>query len=436
MKFYNRETELQQLESVRQNAQERAQMTFIVGRRRIGKTRLVREAYQGQAFIYFFVSRKNEALLCQEFISEVEKALGKRVLGEFRTFARLFEYLLNESKQLSFTLVIDEFQEFANINVSIYSDMQHLWDIYKEDARINLVLSGSVYSMMKKIFENSKEPLFGRATGRMHLKPFNVDVLKQIYREVYPEYKTDDLLAFYMLTGGVAKYVELFVDSGIFTLDSMLDDIFRDNSLLLDEGRNILIEEFGRDYTTYFSILSLIASAKTSRRDIESMLGKSVGGYLDKLENEYDIIKTVKPFNSKPQARNQKYFIRDNFLSFWFRFIYKNRTAIEIANYDFVKNIVKRDYQTYSGLFLERFIREKLMLSKAYSNIGSWWERDNKNEIDIVAVNELEKKLLFAEIKRNKTKINLDKLKEKSLSLKKQFSSFQCEYEGFSLDDL
>ena len=93
--------------------------------------------------------------------------------------------------------------------------------------------------------------------------------------------------------------------------------------------------------------MTLIASSKTSRTEMESILGGSVGGFLDRLENEYQIIEKVKPIFAKPNSRKIKYQIKDNFLNFWFRFIYKNRSAIEIGNYEYVKEIVRRDFDNF-----------------------------------------------------------------------------------------
>ncbi|MEI6575555.1 MAG: ATP-binding protein [Bacteroidota bacterium] len=436
MRFYNRENELALLNETRLMSEDAARMTFIVGRRRIGKTSLVLKAFEEHHYIYLFVARKSETLLCKEFTGEIEYRLKKRILGEYNSFSTLFEYLLIEAQTLPFTLIIDEFQEFFHINASVFSDMQRLWDQYKSTSKINLVLSGSVFSLMKKIFENSKEPLFGRANERIHLKPFNAEVTGQIFSEMYPAGKAGDLLAFYTLSGGVAKYVELFADKNCFTLNRMLGEIFRENSLLIEEGKNLLIEEFGRDYTTYFSILSLIASSKTSRSEIESILGKNIGGYLDRLENEYQIIQSIRPIYAKAGSRSQKYFIEDNFLSFWFRFVYKYRSAVEIGNFNHIRQIVERDFETYSGIFLEKYFREKLAATGHYSLIGRYWERGNQNEIDIVAVNELTQSVLIGDVKRNKNKINLDILKIKSQQLTTRFTGYNIEYKGFSLDDL
>jgi len=434
MKFYNREKELKNLKNIEQASKQSAKMTIIVGRRRIGKTTLIKEAYPQK--LYLFVSKKNEALLCEEFIRIVEHQLEVKIFGEMRKFKELFEYLMELSTKRAFTLIIDEFQEFLTINKSLYSDMQNIWDSYKDRSQMNLVLSGSIYSLMKRIFEDRKEPLFGRANNKMELKAFTVVTLKEILKDYAPNYTNDDLLSFYILTGGVAKYVEIFVDAKAFTLEKQLDLIFDDYSLFLEEGKNLLIEEFGKEYTTYFSILSLLASSKTSRSEMESILERNIGGYLEKLEVEYSIIKKVKPIFAKEGSRTVKYEIIDNFFNFWFRFIYKYRSAIELENYEYVKNIVKRDYETYSGLFLERYFQEKLRLSYEYSAIGNYWERGNQNEIDIVAINEDEKRMLIGEVKRNSKKIDLHKVEQKALKLTAKYKKYAVEYKAFSLDDM
>ncbi len=434
MKFYNREKELQNLRDIQSSSLNSSKMTIIIGRRRIGKTKLIKEAYKDK--VYFFVSKKSEALLCAEFVDIIENTLRVKVFGEFSSFKNLFEYLMNLSITTAFTLVIDEFQEFLQINSSIYSDMQNIWDEYKDKSKMNLVLSGSVYSLMKKIFEDKKEPLFGRANNKIHLKSFTVDTLKEILKENYPSYKNKDLLSFYIFTGGVAKYVEIFVEKKAFTFEKQLDVIFSDFSLFLEEGKNLLVEEFGKEYTTYFSILSLIASSKTSRSEIESILKRNIGGYLDKLENDYTMIRKVKPIFSKEGSRTVKYEIIDNYFNFWFRFIYKYKSAIEIENYDFVKSIVKRDFSVYSGKFLEKYFLEKLKLKKRYSQIGTYWEKSNLNEIDIVAVNELDKNVLIGEVKINPKKIDIKVLKEKSKKLEKNLKNYDIEFVGYSLEDM
>ncbi|MDP2188215.1 MAG: ATP-binding protein [Sphingobacteriaceae bacterium] len=436
MKFYNRTSELAMLAKIEQLATLAAQMTFVVGRRRIGKTSLISKAYAHSKSLYFFVSKKSETLLCAEFTEEIKRKLEVPIFGEIKSFKEIFALLMELSKSQHFTLIIDEFQEFNTVNAAVFSDMQHLWDAHKDSSKINLVLCGSVYSLMTRIFEGSKEPLFGRATHRLHVKAFDVATLAQIMEENAPGYAKEDLLAFYLFTGGVAKYVELLLLNKALHLDAILEYVFTENSLFIEEGKHLLIEEFGKEYGIYFSILSLIASGKTSRPAIESILETTVGGHLDRLENDYGLIKKIRPILAKPNSRMVKYTVEDNFLNFWFRFIFKHRSAIEIGNLAYIKELVVRDYPTFCGRFLEKYFIEKLKAEKSYNLIGTYWERDNQNEIDIVAINELSKRILIAEVKRNPNQISLPKLKEKAKKLLLDFNGYEIDYQGLSLRDM
>ena len=436
MKFYNRTNELALLAKTEKLSQTTAQMTFVVGRRRIGKTSLLVKATENTQVLYFFIAKKSEVLLCAEFTEQIKERFNIPIFGEIKTFKELFGFVMELSKTRHFTLIIDEFQEFYTVNPAVFSDMQNSWDHNKQDSKLNLILCGSVYALMSKIFENAKEPLFGRATQRIHLKAFDIATLKEILYDYTPHYTNNDLLAFYLFTGGVAKYVELLVQAEAFTFDKMCDTILSENSLFLEEGRNVLIEEFGKDYGNYFSILSLIASGKTSRVEIESIMEIQTGGFLDRLENEYSLIKKIRPILAKPGSRSVKYQIEDNFLKFWFRFIYKYHSAVEAGNLDYLKTIVQRDYTVFSGKILEKYFIAQLKTQKKYNSIGTYWERGNQNEIDIVAVDDLNKTVLFAEVKRNAHNISIEKLKEKSTNLVQQFKGYQFNYGGFSIDDM
>ena len=436
MKFYDREIEVEVLQQIEESSNSTAQMAILMGRRRVGKTTLLKAAFSSsQAALYFFVAKKNEVLLCEEFAQEVEAKLSIS-LGRFQTFAQLFKALMIQSQSRQFTLSIDEFQEFANINPAVFSEIQNIWDSYKETAKINLILCGSIYSIMKKIFENSREPLFGRATSKIMVKPFAVSVIKQILSDFNPSYTPDALLAFYMITGGIAKYVEQLVVSRAFTKKRILDAVFKEGSFFIEEGKAVLIEEFGRDYGNYFSILSLIASSKTDRAAMESVLNMPVGGYLERLEKDYNLIKRHRPFGAKEGSRHNKYQIEDNFLDFWFRFIYKYRSAIEIGNLAYVRNMVERDYETYSGLMLEKYFRSALAEAKRFSEIGSYWNKKGEDEIDIVALNEMEKQQAFYEVKRNKKRINIPALEKKAAAIIRKYPDFNVEYRGLSPEDM
>ncbi|MDE5575453.1 MAG: ATP-binding protein, partial [Bacteroidales bacterium] len=179
MKFYDREIETKTLKQIEEISQNFAQMTVITGRRRIGKTTLIKHVFGADKIIYFFVARKSESLLCQELAEAVRDRLGEDI-GEFSSMARLFAAIMQIAKRKHFTLIFDEFQNFKYINEAFFSDMQNTWDSHKDEAKINLIVCGSLYSMMTKIFDDRKEPLYGRATARIRLQAFPLHTLREI----------------------------------------------------------------------------------------------------------------------------------------------------------------------------------------------------------------------------------------------------------------
>lgn len=293
--------------------------------------------------------------------------------------------------------------------------------------------------MISKIFRDKKEPLYNRQNRFMTIRAFKPSVLKEILDTYHPEYSKEDLLALYTFTGGVAKYVELLIDDNAMTLDSMIESMISSDSIFINEGRSILIEEFGKDYDIYFSILSAIASGKTRRSEIESIIGKSIGGYLTRLEDDYGIIVKQIPIGAKALSKNAIYVINDNFFSFWFRFIFKYSHILEIGGYKQLRSLIKRDYPTFSGTILERYFREKAIESDNYTLIGKWWDRKGENEIDMVASNEFEKKVEIYEIKRNRKNIDFTALKgkeEKMLTSVNLFNGYNIETKGLDMQDM
>ena len=435
MKFYDRKDELKILGQLDGQAQKSGKMTVITGRRRVGKTLLALSFSKDKSYLYLFVSKKSESLLCAEFLTEIKNKFDIPVIGEINYFKDIFRLLLQIAEKKKFILIIDEFQEFYNINASVYSDIQNLWDQYKKKVRLHVIFIGSVYSLMLKIFENSKEPLFGRADRNLYIKPFKPKTIKTILED-YNVYNIQNLFVTYILTGGMPKYLESLTDNKKFTKDEIFDFILQKDSPFLFEGKNLLIEELGKEYGTYFSILEFLSTSKTSRNEIESLMGKNIGGYLDRLENNYDLISKVKPFDAKKSGRLQKYRIKDNFLNFWFRFIHRNRSAVETENFSYIKKILERDFTTFSGLYLEKIFREIIAETHDYNRIGNYWEKGNLNEIDIAAVNDLEKKMLIAEVKINSDRINIEALKKKSEKLIKSYATYHIRYIGLSLKNL
>lgn len=435
MKFYDREIETQSLRKIEDTSRYYAQMTVITGRRRIGKTTLIKHAYRADEMIYFFVARKSETLLCAELADTIRDRLGED-LGDFNSMARLFTTIMQIAKRRHFTLVFDEFQNFKYVNESFFSDMQNIWDANKEDARINLIVCGSLYSMMTKIFDDRKEPLYGRATSRIRLRAFPLKTLVEIMRDNNPEFTTEDLLTFYMVTGGVAKYVEQLVVGGAFTKEAIIDNVLSFGSYFIEEGKELLSDEFGKDYGNYFSIMSAIASGFNERGEIKSYTGIEAGGYLDKLENAYDLLYRYRPYLATPNSRNIKYGIKDNFLNFWFRFIYKYRSAVEIGNLGYVRDKVMTDYETFSGWILERYFRQLYRETGMYNIVTNYWEKNGQNEIDLIAVNDADREIVIGEVKRNKHRIDLHKLEQKSECIRQKMHGWNIGFVALSIDDM
>ena len=440
MRFYNRTKELAELQRIQKlSFTDHSRLTVLTGRRRIGKTSLIMKAMEGTPTIYLFVGRKNEATLCTEFITTISQSLDVFVPSEIQTFRSLFQYLMELATNKAFNLVIDEFQEFYNINESVYSDMQNIWDQYRNKTKMNLVVSGSIYSLMQKIFQNSKEPLFGRADNIIKLSAFDLVTLKEIMTDHRPSYTNDDLLALYSFTGGVPKYVELFCDNGMLSVDEMIEFMIRDNSSFTDEGKNLLIEEFGKNYATYFSILSAISGGMNTQPEIESALGnKSIGGQLKRLIEDYNIIVRQRPILAKEGTQAVRYEIQDNFLHFWFNYFDRHRSLIEIKNFQGLQKIVTDDYTTYTGRMLERYFKQQFAESFEYKAIGSWWElKGNQNEIDIVALRLEKNQAVVAEVKRQKKNFKPELMAEKVEHLKnKVLPKYSIEVRCFGLEDM
>lgn len=439
MRFFGRKDEIAELQNIHKLSLQTARFTIVTGRRRSGKTSLLIKAYENiNDMLYFFVARKLEEELCKDFLNEITEKLQIPILGEVTRFADIFKYLMQVSKTRPLTLVIDEFQDFKRVNPSVFSDMQKIWDLNKQDARINLVVCGSVYSLMNIIFKNNKEPLYGRQTGEIKVTPFPPSVIKEILGTYNPHYTPEDLLALYTYTGGVAEYVEMMIDAEAIDKELMTEKFIGKNSYFIYEGKNMLIEEFGKDYSRYFEILQLIASGYTTRSEIEDIMKVEISGYITKLENDYNLISRNMPMFQKTN-RNIHYQIEDNFLRVWLRYIYKYGYMLEVGANKKLKIIMDKDYTTYTGKVLEKYFTAKLIESELFTNISSWWDRKGENEIDIIAADETENKVIFYEVKRQAKDVNIGIVKDKAehfFQATGKFKRYNIEYKGLSMEDM
>lgn len=437
MKFFDREDKIKKLRTIRAKSAKESQFTVIVGRRRVGKTELVKTALGDEDFIYLFVSRKSEMDLVEGFVEETNRIYPNAISTEVRTLNGFFKELFKLAATRQVTVFIDEFQEFRKVNASTFSVLQGLWDREHDRVRLNLIVCGSINTLMNKIFLGRKEPLYGRQTAFLRLEPFSTEILKEILKFYKKCYEPEDLLALWALTGGVAKYVAILMDEGATDLEKMLKVAMSEDSFFLEEGRILLGDEFGRDYSIYFSILSSIARGITTRNEIEQCVGRQIGGYLTRLEEDYHLVSKRVPFGAKT-TRQIRYQINDPFYRFWFRFIFKYDHLVQMKSFEMLRKIVKRDYPVFSGFALESYFHKKFAESGKWTRLGNWWDRKGENELDLIVENEIDGKFLVAEVKRDKSRIDLNVIRGKYEKFVKAVGKCYAkpQFKALSLDDM
>lgn len=437
MKFYDREKELQILRRNWEKSEQKSFFTVMMGRRRIGKTALLLRTQKEQRMLYLYVSKDNEHVLVEKFQRMAAEALGLQIYGRMESFAQFFETLMQYGRDNHFTLVLDEFQNLLKVNPAIPSHIQDIWDRYHTSTRVNLIACGSIFSMMHKIFDNDDEPLYGRKDCEIRLRPFRIAVIKEILRDYNPAYTSEDLLCLYMLTGGVAKYIGQLMDAGATTKDQMLEWVTATGSPFLSEGIELIMAEFGRDYSNYLSILQLIAGGMTVQNQIDNIIGKNTGTYLKNLHEDYNYINRLLPMFSKPGNRNIRWTMDDCFFRFWFRFILPNQNIIEMVRNDLLLEIVQRDYCDYTGLVLEQYFRQRIAEEERVTAVGNYWVRQGNNEIDLIALNDIDRTALVAEVKRNPERYKEHVLKEKFETIRREFAKYkEVKLIGLSMKDM
>jgi AAA+ ATPase superfamily predicted ATPase len=340
--------------------------------------------------MYFFVDKKTSALLLKEF-SEIVRVNSGSFVPDFSNWDDFIRFLFEYSKDRHLIVVFDEFQNFRSVDPSVFSIFQKYWDSYSDTSRILLVFVGSYIGLMKKIFIDEKEPLYGRSTAKIDLKPLNYRWVRKICIEM--GFKSEEeIVKMYSTLGGTPRYYQLVESYGLDSYESILKSmIFGKNALLQDEVRQILINEFGRNYTTYFSILEAASLGKNTLKEISDTTGipmNSLGKYLNELANTFAIIERREPLlGGKKMGR---YFIKDNMVRFWFRFVNPNISFLESGRYEIALEQTISYLPAFVGRIFEDVVTEIALDNLPFkaSGIGRWWNRRG-DEIDLVAVNEL-----------------------------------------------
>lgn len=443
--FYDRDEELAALaEYARQVREDCSRLVVVTGRRRIGKTALVNHAFMGGDLPYYFLfvnAGDDEKGNVQRFLARYSEALGfEGFLPNISSFESLFEFLLKRSAASPMVVMVDEFQNCASVAPAFFGALQRLWDSWRKKSRMLLILTGSVASAMREIVENPSAPLFGRQSAQMRIQPFSTSVVSRIFRDYAPQGSPDDLLTLYAVTGGVPKYLEVMMESGAVTREGILRTAFGFGSYFENEASALFLTEFKSEYALYFRILKAIAGGKTKRSELVSQFSpQDISGHLYRLENYYRLISREYPVGIE-KSTQFRFRIPDRYILFWFRFIYPNAGLIEqMASGELIGNVLAQ-LPDYTGMkVLAGWFRAKLSETGHYSKVGAWWDRKGENEIDIVAVNDFEKEILFAEVKRQKKNIDLGALQEKVYAFMgsvKLYRQYRPILKGWSLEDM
>lgn len=436
MDYFGRDNVLSQLNEERNLSENSARFTLVMGRRRIGKTYIIRKSLEQEKSLYLLAMNEGEETLCYRFQQQIAQELGIPIFGRVEGMHDLFEILFRHATEHHLNLVIDEVQELFYVRQSIFADMQAAWDKYKDRMKINMIVCGSIYSLMRYLFDDRKQAMYGRLTRRIDMRPFSIATLKQIMARYAPDYTNEDLLCLYALTGGVPKYVETLIDRHAFSRSAMLQCFCDTSAPFVTEGSGLMNMEFRRESATYYSILSLIAEGHTSIGEIESIIKTPTSAYLRNLEVNYSLLERVRPMFASIRSQGVRYRIADNFMLFWFRFIYPYQGLVAMQRGDRLLQVVEQGYRQFIGIVLERYFRQQYMEEGDWTSVGGWWDSRGANEIDLVAVDNINRRICLAEVKMQKKRISLHVLEEKAAKVKPHFRRYAVEYQALSVEDM
>ena len=314
-------------------------------------------------------------------------------------------------------LVIDECQKIDGFAPAFWSQLQKVWDLGKNEARLLLVMSGSLQLSLERIFGSRSEPLYGRCDVLMTLQPFSTSLMREIFLHESSNADAADFLMLYAVTGGVARYVEYFADNEAMTREAMLRLIFsNDGSWFRSEGNVMLANEFRLSAPLYRTILRRLAAGRSKRTELQAGVATDISPYLARLENLYGLVGRVQPFEEPSEKRKTRYRVTDPYLRFWLRFLSGDdiEAQIELQQWPGLIQRTTQALPTYLGRSLEDWYRQRFLELSGLSPVGAWWDRRGENEIDLIALDEGRKRIIFAEIKSQASKLDEAKLRRKS----------------------
>lgn len=421
-KFINRVDEMNILNN--EYSRDGASFVVIYGRRRVGKTTLINHFCEDKNALYFLATEESEKENRNALKELVSQKYGNELLASasLDSWTPIFKIIAEESQKGRIVLVIDEFQYLCKANKSFASVMQKVWDEILSKADIMLILCGSLINMMTSQVLNYASPLYGRRTAQIKLKQISFSH----YHEFDDAFSIDEQIRHYAVTGGVPKYIELFSKKkDVFV--SIKENILSSGAFLYAEPEFLLQKEVS-EIGSYFSILKTIASGNRKLGNIAGALGVSQSNLTTYLKTliDLDILEREVPITEENPEKSKMglYRIKDNFLTFWFKFVYPNRGLLESGQTKYVEEKIKKHFiDSHVAFVYEDICREAvwnlLSDSLSFNRVGRWWGSKDV-EIDIVAYDSMGTDILFGECKYSNRKKGfnvLNDLQQKALAV-------------------
>ena len=401
--FVDRELEMETL----QNEYERDGSALVVlyGRRRVGKTTLISEFIKDKKALFFLASEESEAQNRNAFKEKVADFIDSDLLrsADIKNWDVLFKAIMDAPFESKPVIVLDEFQYLGKANPAFPSIFQRIWEEILKDKSVMVILCGSLISMMESQTLAYGSPLYGRRTAQIRLKqiPFGY------YHEFFPNKSRRELIEMYAVTGGVPKYIELFSESK--DIYSAIQKCVLNRSVYLYDEPHFLLQQEVSEVGSYFSIIKAIAAGNSKLSAISSILeikSTSLTKYLKTLI-DLDILEREVPITEENPEKSKKglYKIKDNYLRFWFAFVYPNMSFIESGHSRIVMNKIKNSLiKNHIAFVYEDVCKERMWDLNGegawpfnFTKIGRYW--DSKDEIDIVALDPEGKNLILGECK-------------------------------------
>ena len=443
MNFIGRVTELATL-----NAEYARGSGFVVvyGRRRVGKTTLIKEFIKDKRAFYFLATTESETQSRKRFASVLSRGMKNPMLAKvtFDDWLDLFQLVAEDHPDEEKVLVIDEFPYLVKTNPDFPSILQNAWDELLKDHHVMLILSGSLISMMKKHALSYDSPLYGRRTAQIRLMPLS-------FTEVYATQKMsfENAVMQYAITGGVPKYMEFFQSEE--PLMEQIQHVILSKDGFLYEEPDFLLNEEVQAPVNYFSVRKARSDGNHKLSKIGLAIGQETSAitpYLKTLMNLGFVTKRV-PVTEKNPERTRKglYYVADNFIRFWFTYVYPFKGELELGNQQIVLDQMTKDFRqkfvafTYESICREIFAElcRNQQIDFVPSRIGAYWCNDHEDdtEIDVAAVDHKNRRIFLGECKYHEKPVDVAvyaALQEKAMSpdLVKAFKDYEVMYGLFS----